>query len=74
MIDFYEPLKSAFDYSWSCLLVLHKLKHFWGGKQDIKRKNSVIKFVSSVISLFYEIPFVLNKENVTCKIISYCFK
>ena len=42
-------MNSTFEYSLSGLLVLHKLKHFVRGKQDIKRKKSVMNFVRSVI-------------------------
>ena len=45
--------------------VLHKLKHFLRGKQDIKRKNSVMKFVS-----LGDTVFEINKMSVA---INYIF-
>ena len=41
-------MNSALDNWLSGLLVLHKLKHFLRGKEDIKRKKSWMNFVSSV--------------------------
>ena len=49
-------MNSVFDYSLSGLLVLHKLKHFLSGKQDIPRKF----FVSSGLIFSLGDTFFLN--------------
>ena len=42
-------MNSEFDYLLSSLLVLHKLKHFLIGKQNIQLKKSVLNFERSGI-------------------------
>ena len=65
-------MNSPFDYLLNGLLDLNKLNHFLRRKQDIKRKNSVIKFVSSVVVFSFGDTFLKIIKMSLAKLYFYC--